>query len=207
MSIVSDCPKRVGYQTSEVSSHQQNNSGRWRTRAWLLGRLVVGITPLVLMLLGCSATPLDGQDGWTIYRNPRYNFEFPYPTNWESFPMPDNRDGRAFRDSNQPSAEIRGWAANKLSAIDLPSYHSSLKNSSPPQLQNFTTQQGFTGQLQVEVGAKTSLMTMTLSQGKVQYYWQGQCDSKLFANYFRLFYYIASQYRLSPPEDKAETEQ
>jgi hypothetical protein len=147
---------------------------------------------------------LDGRDTWTIYRNSRYSFEFPYPSNWESFPMPDNRDGRAFRDSMHPNVEIRGWAANQLPAIDRPSYRNRLTNASPAQLQNFTTQQGFTGQLQVEVGAKTSLMTLTLSRGKVQYYWQGQCDSKLFANYFRLFYYMASQYRLSPPEEQTE---
>lgn len=206
MSIVNNCPKRVGYQTSAVSTHQQTNSGRWQTRAWALGKLVVSITPLVVILFGCSTTTLDEQDTWTIYRNPRYNFEFPYPTNWESFPMPDNRDGRAFRDSNHPSAEIRGWAANQLPAIDMPSYHNRLINSSPAELQNFTTQQGFTGQLQVEVGAKTSLMTLTLSQGKVQYYWQGQCDSKVFANYFRLFYYMASQYRLSPPQEQTQRE-
>jgi hypothetical protein len=31
--------------------------------------------------------------------------------------MPDNLDGRAFRDPQNPTAEIRGWAANQLSGI------------------------------------------------------------------------------------------
>jgi hypothetical protein len=164
----------------------------------------MGITPLVVMLFSCGASNLGEQGSWKTYHNSRYNFEFPYPSNWQSFPMPDNRDGRAFRDPKNPSAEIRGWAANKLSVIEIPSSPSSLKNSSPAQLQNFTTQQGLTGQLQVEVGSERSLMTLSLSQGKVQYYWQGQCDSKLFADYFRLFYYIAGQYRLPPSEKRLE---
>jgi hypothetical protein len=56
------------------------------------------------------------------------------------------------------------------------------------------------GNLEVEVGSDISVMRLTLSQGKVQYNWQGQCDNKKFASYYRFFYYVASQYRISPPQ-------
>jgi hypothetical protein len=59
------------------------------------------------------------QGNWNTYRNPRYKFEFPYPSNWVSLLMPDNRDGRVFRDPHSSSFEIKGWAANKFSEIAI----------------------------------------------------------------------------------------
>ncbi|MEW6495443.1 MAG: hypothetical protein AB1589_23425 [Cyanobacteriota bacterium] len=115
--------------------------------------------------------------------------------------MPDNLDGRAFRDPQNPSVEIRGWAANNLSVIPSSSSNTSATESPKPQSQNFTTDQGMTGQLQVKVGSDISLMTLTLSQDKVLYNWQGQCESKNFADYYRFFNYIARQYRLPIPEE------
>ena len=50
--------------------------------------------------------------------------------------------------------------------------------------------------LVVEVGQQVSSMTLTLTQGQVKYYWQGQSNSQEFQNYYRLFYYIAQQYRI-----------
>lgn len=162
---------------------------RSRKEACKLSTLIVIILPLVILLLSCQASNLNWQGQWRTYRNPRYDFEFPYPSTWVSLPMPDNRDGRAFRDPLNPSAEIRGWAAKQLS-------NSALKPSAPSQPQNFTTEQGVRGQLQVDVGSTISSMTLTLNQQRVQYSWQGQCNSEQFADYYRLFYYIASQYRV-----------
>lgn len=198
-------------------SQKRREDGRWRIRACVLGKLIVGIMPLIVMLLSCQASNVGLQGSWNTYHNPRYGFEFLYPSNWASFPMPDNGDGGAFRDPKNPSTEIRGWAANKLSeTVAFPSSSGGLskggyrlnvealpkltpQDSPKSQQQNFTTDQGLTGKLQVDVGSDSSLMRLTLSQGKVQYNWQGQCNSKQFADYYRFFYYIASQYRLPPP--------
>lgn len=151
--------------------------------------------PLIILLFSCRAANLGQQSSWSIYRNPRYNFEFPYPNNWVSFSMPDNRDGLAFRDPRNPGVEIRGWAANDLSDFETSARNRPL-NSHP---RNFTTQQGLRGTLQVAVGADLSLMTLSLNQGKVRYNWQGQSESEQFADYYRFFYYVAEQYRLPPP--------
>lgn len=171
-------------------------------RTSVLGRLVVNLTPLLLVLLSCQQSNVDLPNSWDTYRNQRYGFEFLYPSNWIPFPMPDNRDGRAFRDPKNPSLEIRGWAVNKLPEIKPLSLKKPVKESAKPQLQNFTTAQGVTGELQVEVGSELSVMTLTLSQGKVQYKWQGQCDSKTFADNYRFFSYVATGYRLPSPEKK-----
>ncbi|MBD0362819.1 MAG: hypothetical protein ICV55_08630, partial [Coleofasciculus sp. C3-bin4] len=88
--------------------------GRWQTRASGMGTLLVGITPLALMLSSCQVSNFDSLGSWSTYHNQRYNFKFPYPSNWVSVPMPDNGDGRAFRDPQNPTTEIRGWAANQL---------------------------------------------------------------------------------------------
>lgn len=193
---------------------------RWQTRASVLkiGKVFVSIVPLAVMLFSCRTINLSSQGSWSIYRNQRYNFEFPYPSNWVAVPMPDNGDGGGFRDPQNSSTEIRGWAGNKLSETVAPrssdrlhrqkhsfkheasSLKERAKNSRKSQQQNFTTEQGLSGKLEVEVGSDISLMRLTLSQGKVQYNWQGQCDSKQFANYYRFFYYIASQYRTPTPQ-------
>ncbi len=201
VSIVNHVTKGVGRHKPEVSSQKLKDAHRWRIGAGVLAKLVVSLMPLVVILLSCQATNLDSPSSWNTYRNQRYDFEFPYPSNWLPFPMPDNRDGRAFRDPQNPNFEIRGWAANKLSGIETSSPNSTPKDFPESQQQNFTTQQGLTGKLQVEIGADTSLMTLTLSQGKVLYNWQGQCDSEQFANYYRFFYQVARQYRLPPPEE------
>lgn len=192
------------------------NTSIWSIQAGAIRRLALAIAPLVIILLGCQDANKVSQNNWKTYHNARYNFEFPYPGNWVAFPMPDNRDGRAFCDPNNPNSEVRGWAANNLSAMGTPpasgvlyqGQHrlkveaSSLASTEPTPLksqeQNFITDQGLTGNLKVEIGSDRSLMTLTLSQGKVLYNWQGQCESKEFADYYRSFYYIARQYRLPP---------
>lgn len=193
--------------------------GRWQTRATGLGRLLIGIPPLALLLLSCQVANVGLSGSWNTYRNQRYNFEFPYPSNWVSVPMPDNGDGRAFRDPKNPSTEIRGWAANQLPETIAPSSSKDLYggehrlNNKPSSLkreakdfpnsqqQNFITEQGLRGNLEVEVGSDISVMRLTVAQGKVQYNLLGQCDSKQFASNYRFFYYVASQYRISSPQN------
>lgn len=165
-----------------------------------LAKLLLTLAISGFLLLGCRATDLELPDRWSTYQNPRYDFEFPYPSNWTPAPMPDNLDGRAFRDPQNPTAEIRGWAANQLSGIlneteenRAPSQH---QHSSTEFPQNFTTEQGVTGKLQVNIGPQTSSMTLTLTQEQVQYNWQGECQSEQFAQYYRFFNEIARQYRI-----------
>lgn len=217
MSIFNDLTKEVGCYKSKDTNHQRREASRQRTGTCVLGKLVVGgIIPLVIMLLSCRASNIGSHSSWDIYRNPRYGFEFPYPSDWLPFPMPDNRDGRAFRDPQNASSEIRGWAANPLSKTADPQRkqgrHRLHLEASPPstsqkdspkfQQQNFTTEQGLTGKLRVEINPDISLMTLTLSQGNVSYNWQGQCNSEQFADYYRFFYYVARQYRLPPLENQ-----
>ena len=218
MSIVNYVPKGLGRHQSGARSQNLRDIGRWQTRTRALRKLLVGIMPLAVMVLSCQSSNLGSRGSWNTYRNQRYNFEFPYPSNWVSVPMPDNGDGGAFRDPQNPSVEIRGWAANKLSATvassaarglykrehrfknKASSLNDTAKDSQKSQQQNFTTEQGLEGKLEVELGSDISLMRLTLSQGKVQYHWQGQSDSKQFVNYYRFFYYVASKYRISPPQ-------
>lgn len=202
LSLVKYGTKRVSRYKSKLRPRKPRGVGRGKIRTPILGKLVVGITLLVLMLSSCNSSNSGIPNSWNTYRNPRYGFEFPYPSNWIPFPMPDNLDGRAFRDPQNPSLEIRGWAANKLSEIQVSSAKKPVKESPEPQPQNFTTDQGLTGELKVELRSDISLMTVTLSQGKVQYNWQGQCESKQFADRYRFFYYVARQYRLPPPDHK-----
>ncbi len=173
-------------------------------RTCVLGKVVVSITPLVLILLSCHASNTGMPNSWDTYRNPRYGFEFPYPSNWIAVSMPDNRDGRAFHDPNNPKLEIRGWATNKLSDLKAssPNKNKPAQESPNSQLKNFTTDQGLTGELLVVVGSDISSMTLTLSQGRVEYNWQGQGESQQFADHYRFFYYVARQYRLPPPKEK-----
>ena len=167
-------------------------SGRGKMRAAL--KFVVALILLLFMLSSCRASDLVSQNSWKTYQNPRYKFEFPYPSSWESIPMPDNLDGRAFRDPNNPNLEIRGWALNQS-----PKTESSSSSSTVTDSPNFTTEQGVTGQLQVKVGVDTSMITLALKQEQVEYHWQGQSDSEQFADYYRFFNYVASRYRLPPP--------
>jgi hypothetical protein len=145
------------------------------------------------MLWGCRASDTQSPT-WRTYKNPRYSFEFPYPSTWVAAPMPDNRDGRAFRDPQDPEVEILGVAGDRLPEIELAP--SGQKNPHQFMQQNFTTQQGVTGKLYVELRSDISLMRLTLIQGRIRYYWQGRAPSKEFSNYYRFFYYVAGQYRI-----------
>jgi hypothetical protein len=133
---------------------------------------------------------------WKTYSNSRYDFEFPYPENWQSLPTPENNDGIGFISPQDQEVEIRGWAGNRLPS-ELGQGQKLLKQTSNP---NFYTKQGIKGILLVEVTSQRSIMTLTLSQGQIKYYWQGRCNSQDFDKYYRFFYYIAQEYKVKNTE-------
>ncbi len=156
-------------------------SFHWRVYALILS----------LALSGCSAPTFQGNSkSWKIYKNSRYGFEFPYPSNWEEV-KPDNDDGIVFISPQKSSVEIRGWAGNQL--IKNTDTSSNRKKSINP---NFKNIQGISGVMTVEIGATESTIGIKFHQGDVKYYWQGKAPSQEFNDYYRFFYYIAQHYRL-----------
>ncbi|BAY25204.1 hypothetical protein NIES2100_50100 [Calothrix sp. NIES-2100] len=144
----------------------------------------------VIMLWGCTAPGFNASNvAWKTYINNRYGFEFPYPSNWNALPPPDNDDGIAFVSPQKSSVVIRAWAGNRLPESASPD----AKITVNP---NFKTAQGIPGVMVVEVGQQVSSMTLTITQGQVKYYWQGRSQSQDFTDYYRFFYYIAQQYKV-----------
>ncbi|MDP5016893.1 MAG: hypothetical protein NWQ43_06245 [Dolichospermum sp.] len=142
-----------------------------------------------MIVWGCNANNLQVQDpAWKTYRNNRYGFEFPYPHTWQQLGNPDNSDGIALVSPNKKAVEIRSYASKSL-----------LKSSkeNPKLAPNFQTHQGFSGVLAVEVAQKVTVIKLTITQEQLEYHWQGQSDSKDFQNYYRLFYHIAKEYKIS----------
>ncbi|MDD1418517.1 hypothetical protein MEO40_05060 [Dolichospermum sp. ST_sed1] len=138
---------------------------------------------------GCNANNPQIQDTrWNIYRNKRYGFEFPYPHTWQVLRSPDNSDGVVLVSPNQKNVEIRAYASKPL-------LKSLTKNPQP--VSNFQTHQGFSGVMAVEVGEKVTVMKLTITQEQLEYHWQGKSDRQDFQNYYRLFYYIAQEYKIS----------
>lgn len=149
---------------------------------------------LLGLLSACQPAELPSATKWQVYHNPRYDFEFPYPQRWVAVDPPDNQDGRAFRDPKNSAAEIRGWASYNIQGTSaLPK-----ASSAQPLKPNFKTRQGIAGELKVDIGAETSSMTLILEQGDRRYYWQGRSPQQQFADYYPVFHYIASQYRIPP---------
>ncbi|MFE1746503.1 hypothetical protein [Coleofasciculus sp. H7-2] len=195
MSIAKYVPRGIRRPRSVVKSQRIEACCRWRVVAYAIA--------LSIMLWGCRASDTQSPT-WKTYKNPRYSFEFPYPSTWIAAPMPDNRDGRAFRDPQAPEVEILGVAGDRLPEIELAP--SGQKNPHQFMQQNFTTQQGVTGKLYVELRSDISLMRLTLIQGRIRYYWQGRSPSKEFSNYYRFFYYVAGQYRIPLQSKSGEGE-
>lgn len=158
-------------------------------------KLVCAVT-LGVMLSSCSPSVSNQSQSWETYHNSRFNFEFPYPSNWIAAPPPANRDGQAFSDPLQPEVEIRGWAGYQLSTPRTPNLQPQTKPKPTLLRPNFTTEQGVSGELKVEIGAEMSAMNLALMQGNVQYNWRGQAPSRLFNDYYKFFYYVAGQYRV-----------
>jgi hypothetical protein len=154
-----------------------------------MGLMVVAIA--LLLQIGCRSEPLNPSVNWNVYRNPRFQFEFPYPANWQSSPSPANKDGQIFVDPDHPEVEIRGWGSQP-SAL-LKATEASLATLPQP---NFQTNQGLPGILQVEIGSETSTMTLKIEQGSLVYYWEGRSPNSLFAENYQRFDYIARQYRV-----------
>ncbi|MBG1268548.1 hypothetical protein F8S12_20170 [Nostoc sp. WHI] len=148
---------------------------------------VSGAIALFIILWGCTAFDFNaGAIAWKTYSNSRYGFEFPYPSNWISLAAPENADGMTFISPLDNTVEIRGWASHQLP-------NSSVKKINP----NFQTAQGVSGMMVVEVDQRVGSMTLTITQNQVKYSWQGRSKSQEFQDYYRLFYYIAQQYRIS----------
>ncbi|MBE9247642.1 hypothetical protein IQ226_00140 [Dolichospermum sp. LEGE 00240] len=138
---------------------------------------------------GCNVNDPQIQDQrWNIYRNKRYGFEFPYPHTWQVLGNPDNSDGVVLVPPNQKNVEIRAYASKTVLK--------SLTKSSQP-VPNFQTHQGFSGVLAVEAGEKVTVIKLTISQENLEYHWQGQSGVQNFQNYYRLFYHMAQEYKIS----------
>lgn len=164
--------------------------------------LLVGIVSTAL-LLGCDRL-LAPENGWETYQNSRYGFEFLYPKDWIAEPPPDNQDGQAFRAPDRPGVKVAGWASQIPKAADQVAEGevTDPENVSPdPIKENFVTEQGLSGELEVQIAAETSSLNLTLVHEGVIYRWQGRSPSQQFEDYYKFFSYVASQYRvLSAPE-------
>jgi hypothetical protein len=159
--------------------------------------LSIGLVSTAL-LLGCDRlfTP---ESGWETYQNSRYGFEFPYPKDWIAEPLPDNQDGRAFRAPDRPGVKVAGWAsqipdlAGEVTAGEVTDPESI---SPDPIKENFVTEQGLSGELEVEIAAETSSLNLTLEYEGVIYRWQGRSPSQQFEDYYKFFSYVANHYRV-----------
>ena len=166
----------------------------------VLKRLIGVASPLIaivsvvsVVLTGCSQSGGQLARTWHVYQNARYDFEFPYPSNWVEAPLVANQDGRTYSDPQNPAVKILGWA----SQVSLePDTLSGLVQKNVVVAPNFVTQQGVQGLLHVEVGAEVSFITLTLIQNGVVYNWQGRSPSDQFAEYYEFFNYVGSQYRI-----------
>ncbi|MEH1969064.1 hypothetical protein [Nostoc sp.] len=162
-------------------------------RIYRFAASVSGVIALLIILWGCTANDFNaGVIAWKTYSNSRYGFEFPYPSNWISLAVPENDDGIAFVSPQDNSVEIRGWASHEL-LNSIVTDQESVKKIKP----NFQTAQGVSGVMVVEVDQRLGSMTLTLTQSQVKFYLQGRSKSQEFQDYYRLFYYIAQQYRIS----------
>ncbi|AFZ59346.1 hypothetical protein [Anabaena sp. PCC 7938] len=163
-------------------------------KTYNLRRIIVTLVSGVgtaMIFSGCGNSFLTSKITWETYHNPRYGFEFPYPSNWNSSTPPDNNDGVTFISPQNQNTEIRAWASKELPESIIQDQET-IKQID----HNFETDQGVSGVMVVEVGQQMSSMKLTITQGQVTYYWQGQSNSKEFRDHYRLFYYIAQQYKI-----------
>ena len=158
--------------------------------------ICIGLTGL---LSSCSSGELQLSGSQKIYRNGRFGYEFPYPSNWIPDRSPGNRDGQVFLNPTNPAMKIQGWASNELPAITAVTSASAAESLSASSLQrNFETDQGLQGNLQVEIGEHISSIALTVVQAEISYSFQAQSPNEDFATYYPLFYSIARQYRIQP---------
>lgn len=156
-------------------------------------KLIFGLT-IGVVLSSCSSTNSMQSNSWKVYSNERYSYQFPYPSNWFEARVSSNADGQAFRHPQNPAVEMRAWAG-----YDLSNYKN--EETQGTGARNFTTEKGLAGELKVHIGQETSSMTLTLIEGQVQYHWQAEAPSQQFDDYYKFFYYVASQYDVGASRD------
>lgn len=147
-------------------------------------------------VVGCQEAHFQMPDRWQTYQNPRYGFEFLYPEGWLASIPPENRDGIAFNDPRNPLVEIRGWASFISTAPQQRKKAVSHSAQLSSRQANFTTEQGFSGNLRVQIDPKISSLNLTVTRGSIQYRWRGIAPSQQFDDYYRFFYFVASRYRV-----------
>ncbi|NJO49724.1 MAG: hypothetical protein HC840_10085 [Leptolyngbyaceae cyanobacterium RM2_2_4] len=141
------------------------------------------------MLSGCDRL-LTPESGWETYQNSRYGFEFLYPRGWIAEPPPDNQDGQAFCAPDRPGVTVAGWASQipdisgEAEEGKLPDADSISPN---PIKENFVTEQGLPGELEVQIASETSSLNLTLEYEGVIYRWQGRAPSQQFEDYYKIF--------------------
>lgn len=143
-----------------------------------------------LLLLGsCRSVEIGSPVSLKTYQNQRFGFKSIYPERWRATPPPSNLDGQTFYDPQNPDVQISVWAGYHLPSPkdDRPSPNSNA---------NFTTRQGLSGALTVEVGTQTSVIHLLVVEDRVSYHFEARSPSLEFANYYRLFYDLASQYQI-----------
>lgn len=141
---------------------------------------------------GCSTQNLQRyENAWKIYKNYRYGFEFPYPSNWQEM-RPVNGDGIIFISPTKNSVKIIAWAGNQLF-----SHTNRDRNTRISTNPNFKNVQGISGVMTIETGVTESIITLKFARNQIKYYWQGKAPSQEFDDYYRFFHYIAQNYRLS----------
>lgn len=149
----------------------------------------IGLAIALLFLESCQLQQLDSGVSLKTYQNQRFGFESIYPDTWRATPPPSNLDGQTFYHPQNPDVQISVWAG-----YEVPSPSS--QPSVPEQNANFTTRQGLSGALTVEVGSQTSIIHLTVVEDRVSYHFEGRAPSLEFADYYRLFYDLATQYQI-----------
>lgn len=149
----------------------------------------IGLAIAILLLGSCRLSEIDSPVSLKTYTNQRFGFESIYPGNWRSTPPPSNLDGQTFYHPQNPDVQISVWASYQLPL-------SNSDPSSPNSIPNFTTRQGLSGALSVEVGTQISAIHLTLVEDRVSYHFEGRSPSLAFADYYHLFYDVASRYQI-----------
>ena len=153
---------------------------------------MISVVGIGMIFWGCRANDFQVKNvTWKTYKNDRYGFEFPYPHTWQELRNPDNSDGVVLVLPNKKNLEIRSYASKPVLKF------SPKTQEHQEQGYNFRTNQGVFSVLTVEVREKVTIIKLTITQAELEYYWQGQSNSQDFQNYYRLFYYIAQEYKIS----------
>lgn len=155
----------------------------------------IGLVMAVLLLGSCNSTQGSSSGSIETYKNQRFGFESIYPDTWRSTPPPSNLDGQTFYHPQNPDIQISVWAGYRVSPP--PTVRDAMpQEDRPPSSENFTTRQGLNGDLTVEIGTQTSTINLTLMADNISYHFEGRSPSSSFADYYRLFYNVASQYQI-----------